>query len=46
MTSVDEDVRLPANWADSVDEDQYENDTPHTHQQVKLLMRTPAAYIV
>ncbi len=37
MTSVDEDVRLPANWADSVEEDLYEDDSPHTQSQVGML---------
>ncbi len=34
---MDEDVLLPAKWADSVDEDLHEDDSPHTQSQVGML---------
>ena len=40
MTSVDEDgyVLLPASWADSVEEDLYKDETPHSQPQVGVLI--------
>ena len=38
MSSVDEDVLVPAKQEDPVDEDPYENGAPHTRQQVNMLI--------